>query len=83
MRNRFAVPPLVAAAAVAGLAAAAPAHAAEPLLSDLAFHSDCGESGTDLGKTFRLGGPLPIDHTGCATTDQQTLRLDTDRLTAL
>ncbi|WP_436775513.1 hypothetical protein [Yinghuangia sp. YIM S09857] len=89
MRNRLVVPPLVAAAAAAGLASAGSAQAApgqaaaEPLLKNLALQSDCGESGRDLGKAFHLGGPLPVDHAGCASTDHQTLRLDTDHLTGL
>ncbi|WTW95020.1 hypothetical protein OG216_17255 [Streptomycetaceae bacterium NBC_01309] len=83
MRNHLVVPPLVAAAAAAGLASAAPAQAAEPLLKDLAFRSDCGESGHDLGKAFHLGGPLPIEHAGCASTDHQTLRLNPGGLTGL
>ncbi|MGW0661824.1 hypothetical protein [Streptodolium elevatio] len=85
MRSHLVVPPLVAVAAAAGLASAAPAQAqaAEPPLGDLALRSDCGESGHDLGKAFHLGGPLPIDHDGCASTDHQTLRLAPSELTGL
>lgn len=73
---------VLVALAVVGLSGA-PAHAsviapAEP--PELALRSGCGADGKELGKTFRLDGPLPLDHDGCAAPDGQTLRLRADRL---